>query len=367
MGLFMSQGKPSVVITPGDSPIGYSILLFVLSVLAIPFLIGIVLVPFTGLYFLYQVIHCYNHWIRVTQSKIDIHYLLYTVTIPKNEFIRATLKETGVGKLSVLTLHTISGKYHFGLVDNPKYAEDVFFEFKNKTQYYDYETERHTYTQSTYSSSQKQTDYSRDSEHSREDILTKNERKGKELEDAVFSFISSPGNIPGYHRELRNVYVQRPDGSTTEIDLIMIHDAGIYVFECKNHAGNIYGSVGNNTWAVFYPGGEKHNPPNPIRQNAGHINALSDYLKMQRSCFYSCVVLGREACLKKVPEDDSHCFISKYQNLERKLMNQIYHSSVRLSADDIGTIYACLEPLTKVSEEVKEKHKRDIREKYGDF
>ena len=164
---------------------------------------------------------------------------------------------------------------------------------------------------------------------------------------------------------MRNVYVQRPDGSTTEIDLIMIHDAGIYVFECKNHAGNIYGSVGNNTWAVFYPGGEKHNPPNPIRQNAGHINALSDYLKMQRSCFYSCVVLGSEARLKKVPEDDSHCFISKYQNLERKLMNQIYHSSVRLSADDIGTIYACLEPLTKVSEEVKEKHKRDIREKYG--
>ena len=411
MGLFMSQGKSYHIINPGKIPLESSILFFVLSLFTLPFGIGFILVPIVGSYFIYQVIHWDKHWIHVSRSKIVIHYLFSTETILREDFTGVSLTRTKTGGNSILTLHTNSQRYRFGRVDNPDYLRKIFKQFKDGTlfsetretkihpaklldtpyisvtRHFPQKTETKTDSVKLHSTlSPPATEQSpqdteikihpaklldipstSDTENSTDEVLTESERKGKELEDAVFSFISSPGNIPGYHQELRNVYVQRPDGSTTEIDLIMIHDAGIYVFECKNHAGNIYGSVGNNTWAVFYPGGEKHNPPNPIRQNAGHINALSDYLKMQRSCFYSCVVLGSEARLKKVPEDDSHCFISKYQGFEKKLMNQIDHSSVHLSADDIDTIYDCLEPLTKVSDEVKEKHKRDIREKYGDF
>ena len=361
----MSQDKSSVIITPGDSPLGYSFLFFLFSFLTIPFMIGAVLVPFFGFYFLYQIIHCGNHWIQVKQSEIEIHYTIFTVTISKDEFIRATLKDTGVGKLSILTLHTVSGKYYFGLVGNPKYAADIFFEFKNKTLHYDYETERHTYTQSTNSSSQKQTDYSPDTEHYHKEVFTKNEKKGKILEDTVFSFLSSSGKIPGFHRELRNLYVPVTGNACTEIDILMIHDAGIYVFECKNHRGKFYGGAHSKSWSNYYPSGKKYESNNPILQNDWHIKALADYLGIRNDLFYSCIVYGHEASLRGVPEDTNLRIISEYDNLERKLKYHIDDFNGRLSPDDIDRIYTRLEPLTKVSDEVKVKHKQDIREKYG--
>lgn len=373
----------SAVITPGNSPIGYSFLFFVLSILTIPFLIGIILVPFFGLYFLYQIIHCGNHWIQVTRSEIQIHYLVCTVTISQSEFVRASLKEVGVGNLSVLTLHTVSGKYYFGLVDNPKYAEDIFFRFKNKTFYYDYEAERHTYTQSAYSSSQKQTAPSQSTAshknsassvtHTPQEAhtvhLTESERKGRELEKSVFFSLASSDDIQGDHREYWDLYVPKPDGGYAQIDVLMIHETGIYVIECKNHKGWIFGSENNLYWYQTLHAGRgrvrKESFYNPILQNNSHINALSNYLGIQKEYLHSCIVFGRETVLKEVPEDSSQCSITKYQNFERNLVNQIQDSRVRLSTNDISRIYAILHPCANVSDEVKKKHKQDIRKKYG--
>ena len=115
----------TAVIKPGARPLGYAFLFFVVSFFTIPFLIGFILFPFFGLYFLYNIIHCGNHWIQVTPSKIDIHYAVCTVTIPRSEFVRASLRETGFRNLSVLTLQTVSGKYHFGLVDHYQSPPEV--------------------------------------------------------------------------------------------------------------------------------------------------------------------------------------------------------------------------------------------------
>ena len=372
----------TAVIEPGDRPLGYAFLFFVVSFFTIPFLIGVILFPFFGLYFLYNIIHCVNHWIQVTPSKIDIHYAVCTVTIPRSEFVRASLRETGFRNLSVLTLQTVSGKYHFGLVDNPKYAEDIFFEFKNKTFYYDYEAERYTYTQPADSASQKQTAASQNTASHKDSAssvthnpqkshtvpLTESERKGRELETSVFLSLASSDDIPGDHRELWDLYIPKPDGGYAQIDVLMIHETGIYVIECKNYTGWIFGSENNLYWyQTLYSGKSgvhKESFYNPILQNKSHINAVSDYLNFQKEYINSCIVFGREAVLKAVPEDDQYCFIEKYQRFEGKLMNRICSSPRRLSVNDITRIYSVLLPCTNVPEEVKKKHKQNIREKY---
>ena len=372
----------TAVIEPGARPLGYAFLFFVVSFFTIPFLIGFILFPFFGLYFLYNIIHCGNHWIQVTPSKIDIHYAVCTVTIPRSEFVRASLRETGFRNLSVLTLQTVSGKYHFGLVDNPKYAEDIFFEFKNKTFYYDYEAERYTYTQPADSASQKQTATSQNTASHKDSAssvthnpqkshtvpLTESERKGRELETSVFLSLASSDDIPGDHRELWDLYIPKPDGGYAQIDVLMIHETGIYVIECKNYTGWIFGSENNLYWyQTLYSGksGVRKEPfYNPILQNKSHINALSDYLNFQKEYINSCIVFGREAVLKEVPEDNQYCFIEKYQRFEGKLMNRICSSPRRLSVNDITRIYSVLLPCTNVPEEVKKKHKQNIREKY---
>ena len=372
----------TAVIEPGDRPLGYAFLFFVVSFFTIPFLIGFILFPFFGLYFLYNIIHCGNHWIQVTPSKIDIHYAVCTVTIPRSEFVRASLRETGFRNLSVLTLQTVSGKYHFGLVDNPKYAEDIFFEFKNKTFYYDYEAERYTYTQPADSASQKQTAPSQSTASHKDSAssvthtpqkshtvpLTESERKGRELETSVFLSLASSDDIPGDHRELWDLYIPKPDGGYAQIDVLMIHETGIYVIECKNYTGWIFGSENNLYWyQTLYSGKSgvrKESFYNPILQNKSHINAVSDYLNFQKEYINSCIVFGREAVLKAVPEESSHCFTAKYQRFEGKLMNRICSSPRRLSVNEITRIYSVLLPCTNVPEEVKKKHKQNIREKY---
>ena len=372
----------TAVIEPGDRPLRYAFLFFVVSFFTIPFLIGFILFPFFGLYFLYNIIHCGNHWIQVTPSKIDIHYAVCTVTIPRSEFVRASLRETGFRNLSVLTLQTVSGKYHFGLVDNPKYAEDIFFEFKNKTFYYDYEAERYTYTQPADSASQKQTAPSQSTASHKDSAssvthnpqkshtvpLTESERKGRELETSVFLSLASSDDIPGDHRELWDLYIPKPDGGYAQIDVLMIHETGIYVIECKNYTGWIFGSENNLYWyQTLYSGKSgvhKESFYNPILQNKSHINAVSDYLNFQKEYINSCIVFGREAVLKAVPEDDQYCFIEKYQRFEGKLMNRICSSPRRLSVNEITRIYSVLLPCTNVPEEVKKKHKQNIREKY---
>lgn len=372
----------TAVIEPGDRPLRYAFLFFVVSFFTIPFLIGFILFPFFGLYFLYNIIHCGNHWIQVTPSKIDIHYAVCTVTIPRSEFVRASLRETGFRNLSVLTLQTVSGKYHFGLVDNPKYAEDIFFEFKNKTFYYDYEAERYTYTQPADSASQKQTAASQSTASHKDSAssvthnpqkshtvpLTESERKGRELETSVFLSLASSDDIPGDHRELWDLYIPKPDGGYAQIDVLMIHETGIYVIECKNYTGWIFGSENNLYWyQTLYSGKSgvhKESFYNPILQNKSHINAVSDYLNFQKEYINSCIVFGREAVLKAVPEDDQYCFIEKYQRFEGKLMNRICSSPRRLSVNEITRIYSVLLPCTNVPEEVKKKHKQNIREKY---
>lgn len=53
-------------------------------------------------------------------------------------------------------------------------------------------------------------------------------------------------NLGGYKKFLFNCYVPKTDEKTTEIDVIMLHETGIYVFESKNYSGWIFGSADGN-------------------------------------------------------------------------------------------------------------------------
>ena len=41
---------------------------------------------------------------------------------------------------------------------------------------------------------------------------------------------------------VRNLYVPQGGGRVTEIDMVLIHNSGIYVLEIKNYSGWIYGT-----------------------------------------------------------------------------------------------------------------------------
>lgn len=75
----------------------------------------------------------------------------------------------------------------------------------------------------------------------------------------------------------RNVYVPNKNGQDAEIDLLVISKKGIFVFECKNYGGNIYGDAKRKNW-IQYIGHKKSYFYSPLMQNRRHVEVLRRFL-----------------------------------------------------------------------------------------
>ena len=110
--------------------------------------------------------------------------------------------------------------------------------------------------------------------------------------------------LPGYKKFLFNCYLPKRNGESTEVDLILLHESGIYVFESKNYSGWIFGTETQQYWTQSLPGryGQAHKVKffNPILQNQAHLKWLGKYLGIDSNLFYSCIVFGDECTLKDI-------------------------------------------------------------------
>lgn len=81
----------------------------------------------------------------------------------------------------------------------------------------------------------------------------------------------------------RNVYIPAftedgwPNDKTTEIDLLVISQKGLLVFEHKAYSGKIYGDGHNKQW-VQYLGNKKNFFLSPVEQNRYHRFCLQKFL-----------------------------------------------------------------------------------------
>jgi Nuclease-related domain. len=96
-------------------------------------------------------------------------------------------------------------------------------------------------------------------------------------------------NLPGYSRVISNVYLSYK-GRTTEIDVVMVHEKGFYIFESKNYSGWIFGRADQQKWTQSLWNGEKHQFYNPIKQNATHCKAMGEFLGIDATKIFSYIV-----------------------------------------------------------------------------
>ncbi len=169
---------------------------------------------------------------------------------------------------------------------------------------------------------------------------------------------------------LRNVYVPRDDGSTSEIDLLYITRKGFFVIESKNYSGYIFGDDRRQEWtSTLYArkrwyGGNKVNKYkfyNPVWQNNTHITALKRYLGDIAAI--SIIVFGGNCELKDVNVSRDNVYIC-YEKKLKKLIKRIWENTpTYYSKDEIRSYYNRLLPLTDVSNEKKIFHIQKIQEK----
>lgn len=172
-------------------------------------------------------------------------------------------------------------------------------------------------------------------------------------------------NVQGYRRYILNCYIPRDDGATTEVDVIMIHETGIHVFESKNYSGWIFGSENQQYWTQTlesgYGGSEKHKFFNPIIQNKVHIKWLSKYLNVDPDKFFSYIVFSEHCELKSISLSSVNHLVVKRDNLLEAVLNVLWTHSAVLTSEQVDEYYNRLYARTQVDTNEKTVHIENIR------
>ena len=87
------------------------------------------------------------------------------------------------------------------------------------------------------------------------------------------------------------------NGTTHQIDHVVVSKYGIFSIETKQYNGFITGNKYDKKW-IRYVGKRKYYYTNPIRQNYGHVKSLSELLNIDESFIYNVVCIPSRAKLK---------------------------------------------------------------------
>ena len=185
-------------------------------------------------------------------------------------------------------------------------------------------------------------------------------RIGKRGEKLIKNILIDSG-LGSEERILNNIYIPYKD-KTSEVDVLLLHETGIYVFESKNYSGWIFGDEDQYKWTQMINKNTKKKFYNPIKQNITHINALSKFLGIDRTKMKSYIVFSERCELKKVPENNEQYKVLKRNRLSEFIKVDIEKSEDIFTDEEIRNIFEKLKPLTNASEEVKKKHIENIKE-----
>ena len=108
-----------------------------------------------------------------------------------------------------------------------------------------------------------------------------------------------------------DLYIQKPNGEYTQVDVAVATKAGIIVFEVKDYSGWIFGNEHQKYWtqSLAY-GKEKHRFYNPVMQNSGHIQAIRQCLQQNPDTpIYSVIVFFGSSEFKDVTCNANNTFI----------------------------------------------------------
>jgi len=161
---------------------------------------------------------------------------------------------------------------------------------------------------------------------------------------------------------LFNLYIPKLDGSTTEIDVVLIHPKGLFVFESKNFSGWIFGNEAHEYWTQTLPSARglpshKERFFNPIRQNAKHIVNLRRVLNIEVPIWSIIVFSDRCEFMDLTVSEDKSYRVLQLTDLSVTL-EQLINGAVRedCSPIEVDRHYERLFPYSQVDQDTRERH-----------
>lgn len=166
---------------------------------------------------------------------------------------------------------------------------------------------------------------------------------------------------------LFNIYIPKGENETTEIDVLMIHAKGLFVFESKNYSGWIFGSEHQKNWYQTLPQGRGRSHKaafyNPVMQNGTHIKHLKTLLG-EEVPMHSIITFSERCTLKKVEITSGDVQVINRDRVYQTVAEVCGKMDApALEQARIDEIYAILYPYTQVDAAAKAKHIEHIEKK----
>lgn len=162
------------------------------------------------------------------------------------------------------------------------------------------------------------------------------DERGKGYYGEYLVFKALYPSVDGFCKFLMNVEVPTENGRTTEIDLLMIHESGLYVFEMKHYKGTIYGKADDAAWTQYFRTVKNNRFKNPILQNEYHIKALQNMFP--KLPIYSCVVFTSQECDLRVNIPRSDIMVCNLYNFKREI-SRYFNANHVLDMEQIDAVF----------------------------
>ena len=163
---------------------------------------------------------------------------------------------------------------------------------------------------------------------------------------------------------LRNIYIPKDNGDTSEIDVLYITQKGIFVFESKNYSGWIFGDEDDYYWTVSLQNGIKNKLYNPIKQNKTHMKWLGKYIGEDIPLF-SIIVFSERCEFKKISVKNENVKVIKRDRTYATVRDIWEAKPDILDEIRVKEIAEKLRKLTNVDEAVKLEHIENIEKRYN--
>lgn len=165
-----------------------------------------------------------------------------------------------------------------------------------------------------------------------------------------------------------DLYLKKNNGEFTQIDLVVVTEVGIIVFEVKDYSGWIYGKGNQSQWTqVLAYGKQKYRFYNPIMQNNKHIAELKKSFNHSDNVpCYSIVLFYGDCVLKDVSFIPEGTFLVKSKRLI-DVMKSIRKNNERVHYSNMNEIVRILKEAVQNGEnmENQSKHIESIKDMMG--
>ena len=134
----------------------------------------------------------------------------------------------------------------------------------------------------------------------------KNEGAGSLYETTILLLIK---NFFHKNADFKNIFLKSKNGNNTEIDILAVHNTGIYVIECKNYFGTLEGSINDKLWYHTNKNGIKYDFLNPVKQNEIHIAAVKRLLQKFDLPYYSIIIFSNKCKIPNITYKADNAYI----------------------------------------------------------